>query len=230
MDHHEKEHHDSHNDGHDDHYDDHSAHEDSHYGGAHASSHAESSHSSGHPDGHEYEDNLSWIYSEIALGLAMGMWGPITSVAYDGSCYNMWYNFGINQIKWHKFYDSEFHLGMDLHGAIFVFEIVHLVWELYEIAHVCGAQYQDLHHNEYLDFLGSHFASPVVRGGDSSMEGDCDDGHESHSASHYIHLTLATVGTFVHGYEAVAHWNNQYYWMLFGIDTGKALAHVPVLL
>ena len=179
--------------------------------------HAESDDDYGEPDGTEYEDNKVWMATDFSLGLAMGLYAPISTVAYGGSCFNTWYNFATSQVKWHKFFDSEFEFHMDLHGAILIFEFLHLGYEIYEIAHICGAQYDDLEENEFLEW-NSHYATastPTVKEGSDAM--------------HYVHLGMITTATLVHAYEAFEYWEDKYYWMLLGIDLGKAVAHIPAL-
>lgn len=159
---------------------------------------------------------MAWMATDLSMGFATGFYAPIQNLAYSHSCFSKWTILGTKMSPWSKMFDSEFHLGADLHGAIFIWEILHITLEIYEVYHVCSEQYDDLPNQAvYWDqYESSHLA---VASGD-----------EENSTMDYVEEVAHIISFFVHGYEAYETYTSEYYHYAFGQNLGTLLADVLV--
>ena len=80
-----------------------------------------------------YTSNRAWMSLDLIVGLVMGSYGPVQNLAYDGSCYSKWYNFGSGLTKWYKLFDTELSFGADVHTAILAYEALDTFYSGYNM-------------------------------------------------------------------------------------------------
>ena len=52
--------------------------------------------------------NQGWEISDWIVGLTMGVYGPLSSMARDDDCFSAWFNWGTAAIEFNKYFDRKF--------------------------------------------------------------------------------------------------------------------------
>ena len=154
--------------------------------------------------GSAFYDSASGI-GDFTVGLTMGLYGPMATVAYEDSCFTQWFNLANASISYSKLWDSEERGLHGLHLGIFIYEQIHNAWIIYEISHVCSAQYELGQTSGWWDAYAHNRA--LVEGGDGGWEST-------------VHLVLEIIGLAVHGYEAYESFESGYYHFFAGQYSG----------
>merc|ERR1712003_456567 len=95
-----------------------------------------------------------WEISDWVVGLIMGGYGPLVSMARDDDCFSSWYNWGLAAIEFSRYFDRNFDVKSWTNWVGFIITLTIFFFKNLALVHNCKAEIEHAKESKWFESYG----------------------------------------------------------------------------